>query len=236
MVYFYEIFNKGAKFKNISSTNLNNINKYFIKSQINDWNLQSFIDNFSRIIIEQSQLTDQIFEFPLQKIEDFISEKKKRNTEIYEDTFVGYSWFVLKILIPERAYQFEPDIKGRFNPEIDHIFPKKLKNSDNDYKKYVDIVWNMQPTKGEINGFKTNIHPKIFFTDKAVNTKGENIIGSKYISEYEFLFPVKDTNQINFNDKIWDNPIDFIEERKKRMITYLKTKYDISFKIDENES
>ena len=235
MVYFYEIYSKGYKFKNISGQNLKSINTYFIKSQINDWNLQSYIDNFSRLISDKSKETDKLFDFPIQEIEAFISEKKKRNTEIYEDTFIGYNWFVLKILTPERIYQFEPDIKGRFNPEIDHVFPKKLKNRNVDYDNTVDIVWNMQPTKGEINGFKTNIHPKLFFTDKATNGKGEKIVGSKYVNEYDFLFPTNSNNQIDFEDNIWERPIEFIEKRKEKMIDYLQTKYDITFKIDEKE-
>lgn len=235
MVYFYEIYSKGYKFKNISGQNLKNINSYFIKSQINDWNLQSYIDNFSRLISEKSKGTDELFDFPIQEIEDFISERKKRNIEIHEDTFVGYNWFVLKILTPERIYQFEPDIKGRFNPEIDHVFPRKLKNRNTDYDNTVDIVWNMQPTKGEINGFKTNIHPKLFFTDKSTNAKGEKIVGSKYVNEYDFLFPTNSNNQIDFDDNIWEKPIEFINKRKEIMIDYLKTKYDITFKIEEKE-
>ncbi|MBT3209972.1 MAG: DUF262 domain-containing protein [Bacteroidetes bacterium] len=235
MVYFYEIYSKGYKFKNISGQNLKSINSYFIKSQINDWNLQSYIDNFSRLISEKSKGTNELFDFPIQEIEDFISEKKKRNIEIHEDTFVGYNWFVLKILTPERIYQFEPDIKGRFNPEIDHVFPRKLKNRNADYDNTVDIVWNMQPTKGEINGFKTNIHPKLFFTDKSTNAKGEKIVGSKYVNEYDFLFPTNSNNQIDFDDNIWEKPIEFINKRKEIMIDYLKTKYDITFKIEEKE-
>lgn len=235
MVYFYEVYSKGYKFKNISSENLKTINKYFIKSQINDWNLQSYIDNFSRIISEKSNLSDKLFDFPLQEIEDFISEKKKRNIEIYENTFVGYNWFVLKILTPERIYQFEPDIKGRFNPEIDHIFPRRLKNQDENYYNSVDIVWNMQPTKGEINGFKTNIHPKLFFTDKTTNSKSDKIVGSKYVTDYDFLFPLINNTQIDFSNQIWDNPIEFIETRKNKMIDYLKNKYDISFKTDDKQ-
>ncbi|MBJ7880166.1 DUF262 domain-containing protein [Gelidibacter salicanalis] len=233
MVYFYEIYSKGYKFKNISGQNLKSINTYFIKSQINDWNLQSYIDNFSKLIADKSKQTDKLFDFPIQEIESFISEKKKRNTEIYEDTFTGYNWFVLKILTPERIYQFEPDIKGRFNPEIDHLFPRKLKNRNLDYDNTVDIVWNMQPTKGEINGFKTNIHPKLFFTDKAKNGKGEIIVGSKYVNEYDFLFPTNSNNQIDFDDSIWERPIEFIEKRKEKMIDYLQAKYDITFKVDQ---
>ena len=232
IVYFYEVFNKGFKFKDFSSENLKKINQYFIKSQINDWNLQSFIDNFCRIIVDKSQNSTSLFDFPLAEIQGFISEKQKRNIDIYENTFVGYTWFSLKILTPERVYQFEPDMKGRFNPEIDHVFPQKLKDRTQEYENTVDIVWNMQSTKGEINGFKTNIHPKLFFTDKATNRNGDKLIGSKYVNEYDFLFPTNSNNQIVFDDNIWDNPIDFIKERRIKMQDFLKTKYDISFKVD----
>jgi len=50
--------------------------------------------------------------------------------------------------------------------------------------------------KGEINGYKTNIHPKEFFTDKAQNKNGESIVGSKYISDYDFLFPINQTRKL----------------------------------------
>jgi hypothetical protein len=235
MVYFYEVFNKGFVFKNFSSENLKKINKYFIKSQINDWNLQSYADNFTRIIKEKSQNTNELFEFPLLEIENYIQERKLRNIEIFEQTFTGYVWFTLKILTPHRTYQFEPDMQGRFNPEIDHIFPKKLKDRTPEYENKVDVVWNMQPTKGEINGYKTNIHPKEFFTDTAKNNKGESIIGSKYVSDYDFLFPTNKEKQIDFKDKIWIEPIKFIEKRRVEMIEYLKNKYDIVFKTNTEE-
>lgn len=235
MVYFYEVFNKGFVFKNFSSENLKKINQYFIKSQINDWNLQSYADNFTRIIKEKSQNSNELFEFPLLEIENYIQERKLRNIEIFEQTFTGYVWFTLKILTPHRTYQFEPDMQGRFNPEIDHIFPKKLKDRTPEYESKVDIVWNMQPTKGEINGYKTNIHPREFFTDEAKNNKGESIIGSKYVSDYDFLFPINQEKHIDFTDEIWIKPIDFIEKRRVEMIEYLKTKYDIVFKTNTDE-
>lgn len=233
MVYFYEIFAKGFVFKNLTGDNLKKINQYFIKSQINDWNLQSYADNFARIIKENSSSSVGLFDFPLQEIETYISTRKLRNIEIYEQSFVGYVWFTLKILTPERMYQFEPDMQGRFNPEIDHIFPSKLNGRTPEYEKAVDIIWNMQPTKGEINGYKTNIHPKEFFTDKAVNKKGDKLIGSKYITEYDFLFPADRNGQIDFLNEIWEKPIEFINNRKMKMIEFLKNKYDIEFKKEE---
>lgn len=234
IIYFYEIYSKGFSFKNISSENLKRINKYFIKSQINDWNLQSYADNFTKIIREKSSETGNFFDFPLTEIESYIKKKNLRNIDISEQTFVGYAWFSLKILTPNRIYQFEPDIKGRFNPEIDHIFPRKLKNRDNNYELLVDILWNLQPTKGEINGYKTNLHPKDFFTDKIKNKKGQVIIGSKYVNDYDFLFPKIDGNRINFNDKIWNNPKKFIAERRSMMLAFLKEVYSIELLPNNN--
>lgn len=227
MIYFYEIFKKGINFKNFSSNNLKIMNRYLIKSQINDWNLQSYVDNFSKIIMEKSSMTDTIFDFPLSELEDFIRIKNSRNIDINEQTFTGYIWFGLKILIPNRVYNFEPNIQGRFNPEIDHVFPKKLKDRLPEYEKSVDIVWNMQPTKGEINNYKTNIHPKLFFTDQSSNAKGEKIIGSKYITHYDFLFPKINSSQIDFDDSVWENPMEFIDERRKQMKKFLEETYDI---------
>lgn len=127
-----------------------------------------------------------------------------------------------------------PDIKGRFNPEIDHIFPQRLKDRNNEYENYVDIIWNMQPTKGEINGYKTNIHPKLFFTDKARNKNDEKIVGSKYVTEYDFLFPTNINNQVDFENEIWEKPIEFINERKVKMSAFLQSKYDLTFRAEEN--
>ena len=220
--YFYELFNKGFSFKDITGENLMKINQYFIKSQINDWSLQSYSDNFTRIIRETVSASNTLFEFPLEEIESYISEKKQRNIETYEQTFVDYVWFALKILTPTNIYQFDPNMQGRFNPEIDHIFPKKLKDSTSEYEQSVDIIWNMQPTKGDINGFKTNFHPKDFFSDTATDKKGNKIIGSKYLDEYSFVPDI--------NSGSWLNPVEFIEGRRTKMINFLNKKYKIIFK------
>lgn len=229
IVYFHEIYLKGYSFKNITKSNLEIIKQYFIKSQINDWSLQSFIDNFSDIIFKESKLANEaFFDFPLSKIEAKINQQKKRQTEIHEESFVDYTWFALKILTPNRIYQFDPDMQGRFNPEIDHIFPRKLKGRTAEYENAVDIIWNMQPTKGEINGYKTNHHPQLFFTDKATNVNGDVIQGSKYINEYDFLFPKKINDSIDFSDNIWTTPIEFIKQRRQLMIDSLMTNYGVT--------
>jgi len=73
MVYFYEIYLNGSDFKKLTDNNLQILNQYFIKSQINDWNLPSFIDNFTKIIQERSQKMQAFFEFPLEYIENHIN-------------------------------------------------------------------------------------------------------------------------------------------------------------------
>lgn len=229
LVYFYEVFSKGFLFKHISGSNLQKINQYFIKSQVNDWNLQTYADNFAGIIKKVSSNTQKMFDFPLIEIEAFISKRGQREITVTEERFAGYLWFSLKVLTPERIYQYEPDMKGRFNPEIDHVFPKKLAGRSADHERGVDIIWNMQPTKGEINAYKTNIHPKVFFLDQAVNKNGDTIIGSKYLSEYDFLFPQLENKKIDFNNPVWDSPIEFIQKRKELMIEFLRTKYAIGF-------
>jgi len=228
IVYFYEIYNKGYQFKHLTKQNLDKINQYFIKSQINDWNLQTYADNFSTIIREQSKSKDGLFDFPIEKIIEKINERKQRTIEINEETFICFTWFALKILTPQRVYQFEPDIRGRFNPEIDHIFPKKLKNGGkiDEYEKSIDIIWNMQPTKGDINAYKTNYHPKDFFTNK-LESNGKNIVGSKYVKDYDFLLPTNSDKSIDFNDSIWDKPLEFVDERRKLMIEFLNKQYGI---------
>ena len=229
IVYFHEIYKKGFKFKSITSASMKNINQYFIKSQINDWNMQSYVDNFTNIIVKKSQSNkSSLFDFPIQEIEDKIEEKKQRRIDITEEGFSNFRWFSLKVLTPSRVYQFDPDIRGRFNPEIDHIFPLKLEGKDEKYRKQVDVLWNLQPIRGESNGYKLNYHPKLFFTDKIKDAKGNIITGSKYLPDYDYIFPEKDKGTIDFSDAIWDDPIRFIEKRKIIMIDNLMIRHGIS--------
>jgi uncharacterized protein with ParB-like and HNH nuclease domain len=220
MLYFYEIYKKGFEFKNFEQINLIKINQYFIKSQVNDWSLQSYIDNFAKIIIDISnENKESLFDFPLEKIEKKIEETKQRSIVISTERFASYLWFSLKILTPARIYHFDPDIQGRFNPEIDHIFPRKLVNMGDEYKKEVDVIWNMQPVGGDINGYKLNHHPKEFFSDNLVDSKNQNIIGSKYLKDYDFMPTLKSSD--------WDNYSILIENRKNLMKKYMKDVYKL---------
>lgn len=215
MVYFYKIYCKNATFKKFDATNLLMMKKYFILSQINDWNLQSIVDNFAEIIKTKSSQSQSTFEFPLNDFVNWLSQSKKRNTELYENNFIDYQWFSSKVLMPNRVYQFEPDEKGRFNPEIDHIFPKKLKGQDEEYYNAVDIIWNMQPVKGEVNNYKRRRHPEEFFSSQE---------GQKYLADYDFL----PTNALS--DPIWGNPLEFINKRKGAMVSFLKSQYGLDLK------
>jgi len=221
IVYFYELYNKGIKFKHIEDGNLQKLNQYFIKSQINDWNMQSYIDNFTKIIIELSEKSgNKLFDFPISQIEEYIEQKQTRSIEINTTRFVSYLWFSLKILIPDREYLFKPDQQERLNPEIDHIFPRKLIGMNDEYKKDVDILWNMQPVMGKINEYKLNYHPKEFFTNSLTNSSDQVIAGSKYLSDYDFL--------PDLNSQEWNDYKQFIQIRKDKMISYMKNHYDIS--------
>ena len=233
MIYFHEIYKKGHKYRHISSESLKSMNQYFIKSQINDWNLQTYVDNFSTIIISRSQESgDLFFDFPIKEIEAKINEKKQRNIDINEETFRNYIWFSLKILTPNRIYQFDPDMRGRFNPEIDHIFPVRLKGKSKDYQNEVNVIWNMQPIKGEINNQKSNHHPKDFFTDRILDGHGKIIYGNKYVSEFDFL-PKLRNGETDFSDDAWNNPSQFIEKRKMLMINFIWETYGIKFSSNE---
>jgi len=230
IVYFYEIYKKGYKFKSITTTSMRNLDQYFIKSQINDWNLQSYVDNFTNIISERARSSEKsLFDFPIQEIESKIMEKRQRAINLTEEGFSSCRWFSLKILLPNRFYQFEPDSRGRFNPEIDHIFAIKMEGGDEEYRQNVDVLWNLQPIKGESNGYKLNYHPKLFFTDQLKDAAGNVITGSKYLLDYDFIPTKDDTGEIDFSDPLWDNPIRFIEQRKKLMMANLVTRYGLSF-------
>ena len=224
-IFFYEYYRSGRQFKNLDAGNLKLIDKFFITSEINDWTLQSYADNFTRILKDNGN--KQVF--PYEDLEQFVKSKGNRWTEITENMFASYRWMGLKFLMPNRAFEFDLTMQNRFNPELDHIFPVHLNGMDQTYSSYVDIIWNMQPVKGEVNLMKTNIHPKDFFTDQATNSKtGEHITGSKYYKDYDFI-----PDDINHSD--WNDYKIFISNRKEKMIKFLEDKYDIKLVLNKSE-
>lgn len=215
IIYLYELSKKGINWRSLDELNVKRIKKYFILSQINDWSIQSIVDNFSSQISEQFNDNSKGKDFPLDNFISSLKSSKRRNTELFEINFVDYQWLSLKVLMPDRIFHFEPDAKGRLNPEIDHIFPINLDNQSTDYKSIVDILWNMQPVKGDINNFKRKKHPQDFFQSET---------GEKYINDYDF-FPTKD-----LADPIWRRYQDFISNRKELMKNFMITKYDLELK------
>ncbi len=219
IVYFYYMRTKNRlKFKDFSEKSIINMKKYLIISQLNYWNLQSYFDNFHRII--RDNVTKNL-DFPFEKIRNFVKNAKiKREIGLESDDFddTYQPWFALKVLAPNREYSYLSNPDERFNPEIDHIFPKTPENGEDYPKKYfkwVNTVWNLQPIKGEINNLKLNTPPKEFFSKYR-----------KYLQDYDHL-PNK-----NLNNKIWLDKYakDFIQLRKKNMIRFLKNYYGLKIK------
>ncbi len=211
-VYFYLLREKGIKYRDFSQDDVLKLKQYFILSQINDWRLQSIVDNFTRILKRNTKKTNK---FPLDEFISSLEESKKRNTELYEVNFTDYKWFSLKIMSPNRLFQFDPDVRGRFNPEIDHIFPQRMIKKNKSLEKQIDSIWNMQPIKWEVNNLKLGKFPKEFFSSRE---------GKKYLDHYDFL------PTLDLNDKIWDDPKEFIKIRREIMVNYFKEKYQLELK------
>ena len=208
IIFFKIAHDKSINFKKLNSKTVQNLKKYFILSQINDWNIATIIDNVSKKVIEINKSSASTI-FNIDDFKPII--QKNRNWDLFEDWFTSYTWFALKIMTPTRLYNFTPDNKNRYNPEIDHIFPQKGEQ-DEDYRKAVNIIWNMQPVKGEINNYKRKRNPLEFFISED---------GSKYFSEYDFVEPI--------SSEEWKNWKLFIDNRKSRMIKFLKETYGLEF-------
>ena len=114
---------KRSNYSKLGASQQKLIDKFFITAELNDWTLQSFTDNFAKIVLNNK--TPQ--HFPWDEIKKYVQEKKKRNIDISEEILCAYRWFSLKILTPNRTYySLSEKSSHRYNPELDHIFPKKL--------------------------------------------------------------------------------------------------------------
>lgn len=197
IVYSYLNYKKGRHFSNLSSANVNKMKQYFILSQLNDWNTQGIVENSARI------MTDD--DFPLDKIKQ-IASRKNRLVDLRVETIECNVWFALKVMLPGRLYVKQTSTTGRYKPELDHIFPMRLKNRPEGY--YVDILWNLQPVSGKTNLEKSNMHPHEFFSTK------------DHIFEYDFL-------PCELTSAEWKNHQLFIAERKKRMLDFMEKQYNL---------
>lgn len=214
LVFFYRLYKNGGNYLKLTAHVIKSLDRFFITSQLNGWDLQSYTDNFAKIIIDNRDTNS----FPEQKIFDYVKTRANREIDIKEAVFRNNLWFSLKITFPLRDFEFDYSMANRFNPELDHIFPRNLAGMDEDYKQYVDVIWNMQPIKGDVNLLKSNHHPKLFFTDADVN--GKSLSGKKYYSDYDCIPEMASAD--------WDDYEAFIENRRTRMIEKIKELYDIT--------
>lgn len=220
IVYFYYMrVLKERKFKDFSIDSINNMKKYLIFSQLLYWDLQSYIDNFHKLIKNQFDKVGNC-DFPFQKLKDFVKKDTRRSIKLktYDFDYGSQRWFMLKVLTPNRAFSFVGDPDERFDPEIDHIFPCALQSKIPYPEKYYGAVWttwNTQPVKGEINNLKRMDSPRDFFKKYP-----------QYLKDYDFL-PTED-----LNDEIWldKNAKNFIQARKMKIILWVKENYGIDIR------
>jgi uncharacterized protein with ParB-like and HNH nuclease domain len=218
IIYFYYMrVLRNHKFKDFSTTSIKNMKKYLVFSQLLDWNLQTYIDNFHKIIksaCEKSKDSD----FSFRKLKNFVERNPKRKTELKPDHFDSVWWFALKVLTPNREFSYLGNPDERFNPEIDHIFPvtpQSEKDYPLKYYRWVYTVWNLQPVKGEINNLKSNQPPKEFFSENP-----------QYLKDYDFL-PTTDLNDERWLDKYAK---EFIQTRKEKMVSFVRNNYGINLR------
>ena len=217
-VFFYEYYQQGLKYRHIAAVKLQEIDRFFITAEINDWTLQTYTDNFARLVFDNADKK----KFPYQNLVDYVVNRGNRSVEIMEQNFQWNVWFALKVLMPGRTFGFDYSMPNRFNPEIDHIFPMHLAGTDDDYREDVNVMWNFQPVKGEVNNLKTNIHPKDFFMDKAKDAQGNQIQGSKYYADYDFVPAL--------TSELWDDHKKFLAWRREQMLDFMEKHYGIKIK------
>ncbi|MDD3397602.1 MAG: DUF262 domain-containing protein [Clostridia bacterium] len=214
IVYIYERLVQGKKSIAENTDDLKAMKKYFILSQYNGWSTQTIIVNCSKLAknaVKQGKV------FPLQDIETFVLDKGNRVTTITESLLNYKNWFTLKVLMPNQVFTFAPSVFGRFAPEIDHIFPKKLSSPPIDY--FPDVVWNMQPVQGLKNLYKTNQHPLDYFNENTPNRKN-----------YHYMPIVDKSGKWDMTHTLWNKPMEFIAERKKIMKKQFENLYDLKLK------
>ncbi len=221
--YYFSLYQHGYNYKDITEDDLRGIDKFFILSELLDWGLQSYADNFAKIILSKRDKA-----FPIEELYQFVESTGKRPVNLQASNFEASVWFSLKILMPQRHLTFDNKKGRRLSPEIDHIFPVHLKggSSSEKYQDHVNVVWNMQPVIGEINLLKRNFHPLDFFTNK-VKRNGEYIDGKSYYPDYDYM-PSLDSD-------IWSNPDIFVEWRKNKMQQFLSSKYGLQLQLLPSE-
>ena len=190
----------------LSEAEVRCIDQYFLLSQFCDWNTQTMVNAFSRKGIEAAQEGGV---FPLQAIRAIATEKNRTDT-LNDTRLIGQPWFALKIIEPQRTYAFRER-----KPQLDHIFPKNLKDADDDYRARVDVLWNLQPQPASLNNYKRAKSPREFFLSSE---------GSKYYDDYDFL-PKLDSD-------LWSDLPRFLHYRAKQMRAQITKQYGLEVDTD----
>ena len=178
---------------------MKSVYRYFLCSQILDWNTQTMVNEFSRLA-KGAAINQQ--EFPFENIKEF-AVKKNRVGDLNDSNIIWQSWFALKMLQPERTFNF-----SKSTPQIDHIFPLNRGKLNENYQNEVDVLWNYQILPAGLNNFKRAKSPKEFL-----------LTHPELKEKFDFL--------PNLENEVWDNHIDFIQYRKNLMIKYLEERYGI---------
>jgi uncharacterized protein with ParB-like and HNH nuclease domain len=205
LLFFYKKKLRGLT--KIPKSEMEKVKQYFILSQINDWSTAGIISEAGRLVMNNST-------FPLKHIKKYVPRKNKL-AKLTEEGILSNSSFVLKILIPKKAFTHIKS-RGRLNPEIEHIFPKTPKESDlpPDYHEAVRLLWNLQlGVPGDLNIDKGNLMPNIYFKNKKNELK----------KHYDFL------PTYNINNGVWDyHNLDlFLSKRKKIIYKEFKKLYKL---------
>jgi len=206
LVYLANRKAKGYTFeiKKFEESNIRDIHQYFILSQFCDWNTQTMINAFA---VKAKQAGQDGQNFPLNEIKKIAVQKYRLDVLDYHQ-FISQPWLALKILTPNRQYIFSDS-----KPQVDHIFPLSLSDTDTEYRSRVDVLWNFQPMPASVNNFKRARHPKEFF---------ESTEGKKYFGDYDFL-PSLDSDR-------WSDERKFIRYRHLKMRKTLLSRYGLKLK------
>ena len=207
------------KFQDFSPSSISNMKTYLIYSQLLDWDLQGYVDNFCRIIKDKCEKKGYC-DFPFLELSNYVQNNRRRRVDLTaEDLNADYQrWFVLKIVTPDKPFTFLEDPDERFNPEIDHIFPPfpgYIAHYPVPFYDLCDSVCNLQPVKGSINALKLDTQPKDFFTQYP-----------KYLKDYDFL-PTED-----LNDRRWlpEHADEFLQSRKGKIILWIRNHFGLRIK------
>ena len=192
---------KEWRIRALSQDEVRVIDQYFLLSQFCDWNTQTMINSFAREVIDVAAKGEA---FPLAKIRA-IAVGKNRTDTLSDTRLKSQPWFALKVIEPQRMYVFH-----EHKPQLDHIFPKNLKDADDDYRALVDVLWNLQPQPATLNNYKRAKAPREFFL---------SVEGSKYYVDYDFLPPL--------NSSVWDDVKGFLDYRARLMLAQLPALYGL---------